>query len=99
MIDADRMVGTLTETVQDADAASCLGSGREHGIGKSDLVDDLRAAECEYEPAWSDLGDRGGIRFGKAHAGRLGGRRDEDAFDAFFGSGRQDVLEGHRESA
>ena len=61
MVYVHRVVAWLVETIQDADAAAALRCSGEDCEGEGLFVDYLRAAVCEHETAWGNLGDSSGI--------------------------------------
>ena len=58
MVDVDRVVTWLVETVKDPDLAATLGCCGEYRKRKCFLIYNLRTTVCEYESAWSYLGNR-----------------------------------------
>ena len=69
MVDVHRMVARLGELMQDAHAASALGSGGEDGIAEILLVHHLRAGEGEEDAARLDFLERLGIELAIATEG------------------------------
>ena len=55
MVDIDRVVARLIQTIEDAYFTSALSGSREYGQCKSFLVNYLGTAVCKYESSWGDF--------------------------------------------